>query len=115
MALLTYTSINELFDNLSDLAQREWIYANIDTWNNSPKNTKFFYITWEEIQDLNDDEIFENADGAELPIALRDDSPKEWMLVNVLTHIHEVHAGRFNVDVLIEDINYYRKFDTFKT
>ncbi|MYM93243.1 hypothetical protein [Duganella vulcania] len=67
------------------------------------------------MQSLDDDEVFEDDGGLELPIFLKDKNLMEWMLVNVLTHI--VNSINWKVDGVkefIDQVNYYREFDTFK-
>lgn len=109
-----FSSVSDLIASLNGLKQEAWIYTNMEVWLSNPQNADFFYLPWDYMQSLHDDEVYED-DGVELPLALKDKNLKEWMLVNLLAHIaksidwHAEGAKEF-----IDQVNYYREFDTFK-
>lgn len=57
-----YNSLLDLIENLPSLLEKGWIYVNLDSWKDNPRGTRFFYIPWGCIQDLNDDEIYLDAE-----------------------------------------------------
>lgn len=110
-----FKSVSDLIAGLRKLKQEAWIHTDMSVWLSNPEKADFYYLPWEYMQSLGDDEVFEDDDGAELPLVLKDKNLKEWMLVSVLAHI----AGTVNpkmdfVGEFIDQVNYYREFDTFK-
>lgn len=111
-----FKSIADLIAGLNKLKQEEWIHTDMAVWMSNPEKADFYYLPWDYMQSLEDDEVFENDDGAELPLALKDKNLKEWMLVNVLTHIaNSIDWKVEGIKEFIDQINYYREFDTFKS
>ena len=111
-----YKSIDELIVSLPLLDQGEWIYVNLDSWENNPENTGFYYIPWNYIQDLNDEEIYFDEENMEMPLVVKELNLKGWMLVSSLHYIVKNKSNnRHNNQWLIEEINYYREDDTFRT
>lgn len=112
----SYSSIEELFKNLTLLDSGEWIYANINSWNSNPESTEFYYIPWDYIQSLDDEDIYLDEEDMEMPTTVRGLKLKGWMLVGSLNYI----ASKKPINVkdsnwVIEEINYYRENDTFRT
>jgi len=67
------------------------------------------------MESLEDDEVFVDDDGLELPLVLRDKNLKEWMLVNVLTRIsNSINWKIEGSQEFIDQVNYYLEFDTFR-
>lgn len=112
----SYKSIDELIACLSLLEQGEWIYVNIDSWNNNPENTEFYYISWDYIQSLDDEEIYLDEEDMEMPLIVKELNLKGWMLVSSLSYISEnkLSSGHDN-RWFIDEINHYREYDTFRT
>lgn len=111
-----YKSIDELIMSLSLLDQGEWIYVNLNSWNSEPGNTEFYYIPWDYIQDLDDDEIFFDEEDMEMPLFVKELNLRAWMLVSSLGYIarNKLNGGYDN-KWFIGEVNYYREYDTFKT
>ncbi|PQP16416.1 hypothetical protein C5615_19460 [Burkholderia cepacia] len=112
----TYNSLAELIENIPSLPGKDWIYANLDSWKNSPEETKFFYIPWNYIQDLEDDEIYLDEEDMEMPKSVEECNLRCWMLVNQLGYIlkNKVDRGE-GVKWFVDEINYYRENDEFRT
>ncbi len=112
----TYTSIDELIARLSQLEPGEWIYTNINTWEARPEDTHFFYISWGYIQSLEDDEIYLDEEGLEMPLAVETFSLKGWMLVSSLNYmVKNKKSGGHGNKWFIDEVNYYRENDTYRT
>ena len=112
----SYSSIDELIKNLSLLDQGEWIYTNLNLWNSSPENTGFYYIPWDYIQDLDDSQIYLDEEDMEMPLAVKELDLKGWMLVSHLNYIAKNKiVGKFDNKWFIDEVNYYREYDTFRT
>ncbi|MDG6400165.1 hypothetical protein QCD79_09185 [Pseudomonas quasicaspiana] len=112
----SYRSIHELFKNLSLLDSGEWIYAKIATWKRNPENTDFYYIPCDYIQNLDDDEIYLDEEDMEMPLAVRGLELRGWMSVSSLNYIasNNPHSGK-DSKWIVEEINYYKDNDTFRT
>lgn len=112
----TYTSIDELIASLSQLEPGEWIYTNINTWEARPEDTHFFYISWDYIQSLEDDEIYLDEEDLEMPLAVETFSLKGWMLVSSLNYIvKNKNSGGHGNKWFIDEVNYYRENGTYRT
>ncbi|GJI98274.1 hypothetical protein RugamoR57_49920 [Duganella caerulea] len=110
-----FQSISDLIAGLENLEQEAWIHTDIGIWLSNPLKADFYYLPWDYMQSLDDDEVFVNDDGLELPLVLKDKNLREWMLVSVLAHIADsVHRKGEDVGEFIEQVNHYREFDTFK-
>ena len=113
--MVYFNSISDLTSGLENLDQEAWIHTNMKVWLSNPEKAEFYYLPWDYMQGLEDDEVYENDDGAELPLALKDRNLREWMLVNVLAHIASSIDWKVEgVKEFIDQVNYYREFDTFK-
>jgi hypothetical protein len=82
-----FETIDKLIESIAGLKQEQWIFANIESWKSNPRSTDFYYIPWDYLQTLEDNEVFVDDDELELPASLKEKHLKEWMLVNVLSHI----------------------------
>ncbi|HCA7455591.1 TPA: hypothetical protein MX372_000279 [Enterobacter roggenkampii] len=112
----TYISIDELIASLSQLEPGEWIYTNINAWEARPEDTHFFYIPWDYIQSLEDNEIYLDEEDLEMPLAVETFSLKGWMLVSSLNNIvKNKSSGGHGNKWFIDEVNYYRKNDTYRT
>lgn len=110
-----FQSISDLIDGLKNLKQGAWIHTDIGIWLSNPLKADFYYLPWDYVQSLDDDEVFVDDDGLELPIVLKDKNLTEWMLVNVLAHIaNSINWKNEGVKEFIDQVNYYREFDTLK-
>lgn len=109
-----FLSISDLISGLENLTQEAWIHTDILVWQSNPQKSDFYYLPWEYMQILGDDEVFVDDDDLELPLVLKDKNLKEWMLVNVLSHIaNSMNWKVEGVKEFIEQVNYFREFDTF--
>ena len=111
----SFKSIPELIKNLSLLDQGEWIYANLNSWNSNPEYTDFYYIPWEYIQNLDDDEIYLDEEDMEMPLVVKGLNLRGWMLVGSLDYITQNKLNfEYDNKRLIDEINYYRNNDAFR-
>lgn len=110
-----YGSIPDLIAGLNELELEAWIHTDMEVWLSNPQKAEFYYLPWNYMQGLEDDEVFVDDDGVELPLELKDKNLNEWMLVNVLAHIaNSIDLKVVGVKEFIDQVNYYREFDTFK-
>lgn len=110
-----FKSISDLVTGLKKLQQEAWIHTDLQVWLSSPEKADFYYLPWDYMQSLEDDEVYEDDDGVELPLVLKDKNLKEWMLVNVLAHIvNSIDWNTEGAKEFIAHVDYYREFDTFK-
>ncbi|MEN4748826.1 hypothetical protein ABEH28_03500 [Pseudomonas sp. Ps21-P2] len=111
-----YSSLGQVIADLSDLDSGEWVYANIESWGREPEDTDFYFIPWDYLQSLEDDQIYLDDEDMEMPLQVQNLGLRSWMLVSSLSYIlgHKV-AGEHDTTWLIDEINYYRENDTFRT
>ena len=63
-----------------------------------------------------DEEIYLDEEDMEMPLVVKELNLKGWMLVSSLNYIVKNKSNdRDNNQWLIEEINYYREYDTFRT
>jgi hypothetical protein len=109
-----FKSILDLLAGLKNLEQEAWIHTDMRVWLSNPQKADFYYLPWDYMQSLEDDEVYENEDGAELPLDLSDKNLREWMLVNVLARIaSSIDWKAAGVKEFVDQVNHYREFDTF--
>ena len=109
-----YNSLVDLIEDIPSLPGRDWIYVNLDSWKSGPEKTKLFYIPWNYIQDLEGDEIYLDEEGMEMPKSVEKCNLRCWMLVSQLDYILKNKVDR-GVRWFVEEINYYRENDEFRT
>lgn len=112
----SYSSLGQMIADLPNLDSGEWIYASTESWGREPENTNFYYIPWDYLQSLDDDQIYLDDEDMEMPLQVQDLDLRSWMLVSSLLYIlaNKV-AGGYDTNWLIDEVNYYRENDTFKT
>ncbi|KQV53961.1 MULTISPECIES: hypothetical protein [unclassified Duganella] len=75
--MVHFKSISDLIAGLSKLKQEAWIHTDMTVWLSNPETADFYYVHWAYLQSLDDDEVFENDDGDELPLVLREKNLNE--------------------------------------
>ena len=107
-----FESIAQLIERVRLFRPQKWIYANPKTWEKNKKKTIFYYIPENYIQELEDDEIYLDDEGLEMPLNTKGLNLRTWMLVSNFIYILDKSQG--SNKKLIEGINYYREYDAFK-
>lgn len=112
----SYNSLGQMIADLPNLDSGEWIYANSKSWGRQPEDTEFYYIPWDYLQSLDDDQIYLDDEDMEMPLQVEGFGLRSWMLVSSISYIlaNKV-AGGHDTGWLIDEINYYRENDTFRT
>ena len=110
-----FRSLEELVKTFQAESQEEWIYTNMEKWNNSSQSNEFYIITEEEIDELADDEVYESESGAFLPKGLEDQDLYPWLLTSTLEGILLNLSGGKNapLEKIRGAIKFYRENDTF--
>ncbi len=111
--MLVYNSITDLFNDIrleKNLDEYDFVYFDKKQWDDSPSTTKLFLPTFEESEEWNDEHglpviVVEKGLSSMLSTADLEDV--------VLNFLSIDPTG--DVEGLIEAINYYREFDSFKT
>lgn len=110
-----YKSIEDLFNDISQLDQGEWIYTQVELWNREPNNAYFYYIPWGYIQELSDNEIYLDDEDLEMPKSVEGKNLRGWMLVCDLSFLYQTQQEqRKDLSWTIEEINYYREYDAYR-
>lgn len=111
-----YNSLVELIECIPSLPGKEWIYANLDSWRGGPEEARFFYIPWDYIKNLEDDEIYLDEEDMEMPKSVENYNLRCWMLVSQLDYIlRNKIDGKEGVKWFVDEVNYYRENDEFRT
>lgn len=112
----SYKSLGQMIIDLPNLESGEWIFANTESWCRKPEDTKFYYIPWNYLQSLDDDQIYLDDEDMEMPLQIRCFGLRSWMLVSSLLYIlaNKV-AGGHDAGWLVDEINFYRENDRFRT
>lgn len=110
-------SLFELYINIIENIENEWIYANMEEWATSPENCDFYIIPEAEMDEMPDDEVYESEAGPLLPINLQKFKLWPWMeiatLQGIVENLNMMEMKKFDADLLIKSINHYREFDDF--
>lgn len=106
-----FNSLSDLLNNNHHLNHNEWIYINLDLWYQNPNDCVFYYITDDYINNLNDDEVYLDDEGLEMPIAVQSLNLRSFLTVGDIVYIY--HKNDNNIDKTIDEINHYREFDDF--
>jgi hypothetical protein len=102
--------------DLPNLDPGEWIYASAESWGKTPEDTNFYYIPWDYLQSLDDSQIYLDDEDMEMPMQVQNMGLRSWMLVSSLLYILDNKvSGGHNTNWFIDEINYYRENDTFRT
>lgn len=110
-----YKTLESLLASLSALEQNEWIYTNIKKWNNNPESAVFYYIPWDYLQELDDEDIYLDNEDLEMPKSLESKSLRGWMVVCDLALFYQKQQEHEKtLQWVIAEINYYREYDTYR-
>ncbi|WP_193014855.1 hypothetical protein [Proteus sp. FME41] len=111
----TFLTLDALLASLSTLESNEWIYTEIATWNSHPDQAIFYYIPWDYLQELPDDEIYLDDEGMEMPKIVEDKNLRGWMVIDDLALFYQTQqAQQKTLQWVIDEINYYRENDAFR-
>jgi hypothetical protein len=114
--MIKSSSLSELYEHVITASENEWVYANIELWNESPQKCEYFIISEEETDEMPDEEVYESDAGPYLPISLQHLNLYPWMelatLKGVVENLKMAKKG-FDEKKFILGINYYRENDDF--
>lgn len=109
--------ITDLFSTINSVTDNDWIYTNLDEWEQQPENAVFYLITEDEIDDLEeDDKTVENSAGETIPKSLEKENVETWVDVQTLQAISQIIHKKIKTPdsaILIQAINHYREYDDF--
>lgn len=109
--------ITNLFSTVNSHTDNDWVYTNLDKWEEEPEKAIFYLISEDEIDDLEeDDKTVENSAGELIPNSLEKENVETWLDVQTLQAIFEVIQKKVKApdsDILIRAINHYREYDDF--
>lgn len=111
----TFLTLEALLSSLSDLDSNEWIYTEISTWNSNPHQALFYYIPWDYLQELPDDEIYLDDEDMEMPKVVEDKNLRGWMVVCDVALFYQMQQEQQKtLKWVIDEINYYREYDAYR-
>jgi hypothetical protein len=109
--------VTNLFSTVNSHTDNDWVYTNLDKWEEEPEKAIFYLISEDEIDDLEeDDKTVENSAGELIPKSLEKENVETWLDVQTLQAIFEVIQKKVKApdsDILIRAINHYREYDDF--
>ncbi|EMK0756649.1 hypothetical protein J0A78_01305 [Providencia rettgeri] len=110
-----FQTLESLLASLTALEQNEWIYTNVKEWDKNPDLASFYYIPWDYLQELDDDEIYLDDEDLEMPKSLENMKLRGWMVVCDLALFNEKQKELDKTrQWVIEEINYYRDYDAYR-
>ncbi|WP_064719114.1 hypothetical protein [Proteus hauseri] len=110
-----FQTLSDLLASCSTLESNEWIYTEIVTWNSHPDQAIFYYIPWDYIQELPDDEIYLDDEDMEMPKIVEGKNLRGWMLICDLSFLYQTQQERRkDLSWTIDEINYYREYDAYR-
>ncbi|OAE12175.1 hypothetical protein AZH11_15520 [Pseudomonas simiae] len=117
LLMIKMPGINNLFSTVNSHTDNDWVYTNLDKWEEEPEKAIFYLISEDEIDDLEDDDkTVENSAGELIPKSLEKENVETWLDVQTLQAIFEVIQKKVKApdsDILIQAINHYREYDDF--
>lgn len=109
--------ITSLFETVNVLAGNDWIYTNLEKWEQQPDQAVFYYITEEEIDVLEEEDgTVENTVGEPIPRSLEQENIETWLDVQTLQAISQIiqkNIKALDHVILIKAVNHYREYDDF--
>ncbi|UVH52370.1 hypothetical protein P0D91_01200 [Pseudomonas sp. CBSPBW29] len=109
--------IASLFETVNVLAGNDWIYTNLEKWEQRPDQAVFYHITEEEIDVLEEEYgTVENTVGEPIPRSLEQEDIETWLDVQTLQAISQIIQKNIEVldqGILIKAVNHYREYDDF--
>ncbi|HCH49109.1 MAG TPA: hypothetical protein DEV59_00120 [Proteus sp.] len=110
-----FQTLSDLLASCSTLESNEWIYTEIVTWNSHPDQAIFYYIPWDYIQELPDEEIYLDDEDMEMPKIVEGKNLRGWMLICDLSFLYQTQQERRkDLSWTIDEINYYREYDAYR-
>jgi hypothetical protein len=110
-------SIKDLVQAVLSSEENEWVYTNKDAWRKNPSTSNFYIISEKEINNRDDDQIYETDDGVELPLELKSENIYPWMLIDIFKGVlQNLKINSWNETdefMIINGINHYLEFDDF--
>lgn len=109
--------IIDLFSTLDSVTDNDWVYTNLEKWEEQPETAVFYLISEDEIDNLEeDDKTVENSAGETIPKTLEKENVETWLDVQTLQAISQILQKKIKSPdnaILIKAINYYRENDDF--
>ncbi|MFD1886085.1 DUF7716 domain-containing protein [Paenibacillus wenxiniae] len=113
---LTFHTLEELVAMCGKL-HNNWLYTNVDQWNQDPLHTPVYYFNedWQEDQ-LADEQAVENDRGDIIPNDLADAGLRSWFEMATFEDVVEVlhDAGEpVILPMIVIALKYYHEYDAF--
>lgn len=107
----------KLFEVVHSISENDWVYTNLESWEQQPESSVFYLISEDEIDELDDNnQTVENTSGEVIPKSLERENIETWLDIQTLQAISQVIQKSVKTPdstLLIQAINHYREQDDF--
>lgn len=107
----------KLFEVVHAISENDWVYTNLESWEQQPESSVFYLISEDEIDELDDNnQTVENTSGEVIPKSLERENIETWLDIQTLQAISQVIQKSVKTPdstLLIQAINQYREQDDF--
>lgn len=114
--MLNFKGLDSLIKGVLGKEINEWVYSNINQVNIDPFNAQYYIFPQEEIWDMEESQIYDNEDGATLPIEFKDKNLQEWLEVTMIEDVIDF-LKQDNKDpslsLIANSLQYYFENDAF--
>ncbi len=113
---LTFHTLDELVAMCGKL-HNNWLYTNVDQWNQNPLHTPVYYFNEDWLQDqLEEEQAIENERGDIFPNELADAGLQSWFEMATFEDVVEVlHDAEqpVTLPMIVIALKYYHEYDAF--
>lgn len=107
----------KLFEVVHSISENDWVYTNLESWEQQPESSVFYLISEDEIDELDDNnQTVENTSGEVIPKSLERENIETWLDIQTLQAISQVIQKSVKTPdstLLIQAINHYGEQDDF--
>jgi len=111
-----FQGLNALIDKTVGKEINGWIWVNLDQLNQNAIEAEYYLIDDEYLWELDEDEVYENEQGDELPLSLKDKNLKSWleipMIEDVISYLKH-NTPKPNIELIEKALKYYFENDAF--
>jgi len=116
MKHLHFLGLDSLIKGIAGKNINEWVLANISQLKQDMMMADYYIFPGEELEALNDDEIYENKDGAIIPVVFKDKNLDEFLEIadieSAIEYLKYYHKDPSSAQIA-EALKYYYENDAF--
>lgn len=111
-----FQGLNALIDGMIGKEINGWIYVNMNQLVQNMTEAEYYFIDDNYLWGLNESEVYENEQGDELPLLLKDKNLNSWLEVAMVEDVigYLKHATpEPNIELIEKALKYYFEKDAF--